>query len=108
LRLVEHLAYPVRIGPNSLVWFLDSYLHKLFNTIMEQGGKVVLCGLALENKGIDPKNVRDERIVIEKVPPFLMDAEGAEMTYTFWLSEGQRTELYLASLYGTLPPKWAI
>jgi hypothetical protein len=37
----------------------------------------------LENKGIDPNDVRDERIVIEKVPPFLMDAEGAEMTFTF-------------------------
>jgi predicted peroxiredoxin len=56
---------------------------ELFNTIMDEGGKVVLCELALENKGIDPKDVRDERIVIEKVPPFLMDAEGAEMTYTF-------------------------
>lgn len=56
---------------------------ELFNTILDQGGKIVLCELALENKGIDPKNVRDERIVIEKVPPFLMDADGAKMTYSF-------------------------
>lgn len=56
---------------------------ELFNTILDQGGKVVLCELALENKGIDPKDVRDERIKIEKVPPFLMDAEGAGMTFTF-------------------------
>jgi predicted peroxiredoxin len=55
----------------------------LFNTLMDQGGKVVLCELALENKGIEAKDVRDERIVIEKVPPFLMDAEGATMTFVF-------------------------
>ena len=56
---------------------------ELFNTILDQGGKIVLCELALENKGINPKDVRDERIVIEKVPPFLMDADGAKMTYSF-------------------------
>lgn len=56
---------------------------ELFNTILDQGGKIVLCELALENKGIDPKDVRDERIVIDKVPPFLMDADGAKMTYSF-------------------------
>ncbi|MBN1148747.1 MAG: DsrE family protein [Anaerolineales bacterium] len=56
---------------------------ELFNTLMELGKKVTLCELALENKGIDPKDMRDERIVIEKLPPFLMDAEGASMTYTF-------------------------
>jgi predicted peroxiredoxin len=55
----------------------------LFNTILENGKKVTLCELALENKGIDPKDVRDERVVIEKLPPFLMDADGAAMTYTF-------------------------
>jgi len=56
---------------------------ELFNTILDQGGKIVLCELALENKGIDPRDARDERIVIEKVPPFLMDADGAKMTYSF-------------------------
>ncbi|MEA3336646.1 MAG: DsrE family protein [Chloroflexota bacterium] len=55
----------------------------LFDTIMDLGGKVVLCELALENKGINPKDLRDERILIEKAPPFLMDAEGATMTFTF-------------------------
>ena len=55
----------------------------LFNTLIEYAPKVTLCELALENKGIDPKDVRDERIVIEKLPPFLMDAEGATMTFTF-------------------------
>jgi predicted peroxiredoxin len=55
----------------------------LLNTILEQGGKVVLCELALENQGIDPKDLRDPRILIQKAPPFLMDAEGAGMTYVF-------------------------
>jgi predicted peroxiredoxin len=56
---------------------------KLFNDILELGGKVVLCELALENKGIDPKDLRDKRIVVEKAPPFLMGADGAGMTYVF-------------------------
>ena len=55
----------------------------LFTTLLDMAEKVTLCELALENKGIDPKDVRDERIVIEKLPPFLMDAEGATMTYVF-------------------------
>ena len=55
----------------------------LFNTILDQGGKVAFCELAIENKGIDPKTLRDERIVVEKVPPFLMGAEGAGMTFVF-------------------------
>jgi predicted peroxiredoxin len=55
----------------------------LFKTIMDQGGKVAFCELAIENKGIDPKDLRDTRIVVQKVPPFLMDAEGARMTFAF-------------------------
>ncbi len=56
---------------------------ELFNTVIELGERVTLCELALENKGIDPKDVRDERIVIQPLPPFLMDAEGAAQTYVF-------------------------
>lgn len=56
---------------------------KLFNDILELGGRVVLCELALENKGISPDDLRDSRIIIEKAPPFLMAAEGAGMTYVF-------------------------
>jgi len=55
----------------------------LFNTIVEQKGKVVFCELAIENKGINPKDLRDERILVEKVPPFLMGASGAGMTFVF-------------------------
>ncbi len=56
---------------------------KLFNDILDLGGRVVLCELALENKGVTPQDLRDSRIIIEKAPPFLMAAEGAEMTYCF-------------------------
>jgi len=56
---------------------------ELFNTILDQKGKIVFCELAIVNKGIDPKDLRDSRIVIEKVPPFLMAAEGAKMTFVF-------------------------
>ncbi|MBN1668742.1 MAG: DsrE family protein [Anaerolineales bacterium] len=56
---------------------------ELFDTLIEMGQKVTLCELALENKGIDPEDLRDERIVIEKLPPFLMDVEGACQTYVF-------------------------
>jgi predicted peroxiredoxin len=56
---------------------------ELFNTLIEHAKKVTLCELALENKGIDPKDLRDPRIVIEQLPPFLMQAEGATQTYAF-------------------------
>jgi len=56
---------------------------KLFNDVLDLGGHIVLCVLALENKGIDPKDVRDSRITIGEAPPFLMAAEGAGLTFTF-------------------------
>ncbi|HEY52159.1 MAG TPA: peroxiredoxin [Caldilineae bacterium] len=91
------LDYDVHVFlcPAGAKWALKGELEKLgqpkglpdpiglFNTIMDLGGKVVLCELALENKDIDPKDLRDERIIIEKAPPFLMDIEGAGLTFTF-------------------------
>jgi predicted peroxiredoxin len=56
---------------------------ELFNTILDQNGKVVFCELAIENKGIDPKELRDSRIAIRKVPSFLMGSQGAGMTFVF-------------------------
>jgi predicted peroxiredoxin len=56
---------------------------ELFNTILDQNGTIILCELALENKGIKPEDLRDDRIVIKNAPSFLMDAEGAAMTLTF-------------------------
>ena len=55
----------------------------LFNDIMDLGGEVILCELALENKGINPKDLRDERIKITSAPPFLMKIENANITFSF-------------------------
>jgi predicted peroxiredoxin len=55
----------------------------LFNTILDDGGTIILCELALENKGIKAEDLRDDRIVIKNAPSFLLDAEGACMTLTF-------------------------
>lgn len=85
----------VFICPAGARWFLKGELEKLgtpkglpnpvelFNTILDLGGEVILCELALENKDIDPDDLRDERIQIKKAPPFLMDVEGAAQTYVF-------------------------
>jgi predicted peroxiredoxin len=56
---------------------------KLFDTILEQGGTVILCELALGAKDIKCEDLRDERIVVKTAPSFLMDAEGADMTLCF-------------------------
>lgn len=55
----------------------------LFNDILDLGAEVILCELALENKGIDPEDLRDERIQIKKAPPFLMEIEDANITFCF-------------------------
>jgi predicted peroxiredoxin len=91
------LDYEVHIFicPAGARWMLKGEMEKLgtpkglpnpinlFNDILEQGGEIVLCELALENKDIDPKDLRDERILIKKAPPYLMDIEGAALTFTF-------------------------
>jgi len=85
----------VFICPAGARWFLKGSLEELgqpkglpnpvelFNDILDQGAKIVLCELALENKGIEPKDLRDDRISIKKAPPFLMDIDGAALTFTF-------------------------
>jgi predicted peroxiredoxin len=54
----------------------------LFNTIRDNGGKVILCELALEAKDIRPEQVR-EGVEIMNAPSFLLDAQGADLTFTF-------------------------
>jgi predicted peroxiredoxin len=56
---------------------------ELFDTILDEGGTVILCELALENKGIKPEDLRDERIEIKNAPSFLMEAEGAGLSLVF-------------------------
>src|SRR3970282_2840926 len=55
---------------------------KLFNDVLDLGGHIVLCVFALENKGIDPYDVRDRRITIGEAPAFLMAVEGAGVLFT--------------------------
>ncbi|MBP6470265.1 MAG: DsrE family protein, partial [Chloroflexi bacterium] len=55
---------------------------KLYNDIMAEGGRVILCELALENKGIKVEDVR-EGVEILSAPAFLLDAQGAGMSLTF-------------------------
>ena len=55
----------------------------LFSDVLDLRGEIVLCELALENKDIDPKDLRDERILIKKAPPYLVDVVGASQTYVF-------------------------
>jgi predicted peroxiredoxin len=55
---------------------------QLYDDILSEGGKVILCELALENKGIDPANVRDG-VEIMNAPSFLLEAQGAGLSLTF-------------------------
>lgn len=56
---------------------------ELFNTILDEGGRIVLCELAIENKGIKKEDLRDQRIEIMNAPSFLLQAQGAGITFTF-------------------------
>lgn len=56
---------------------------ELFNTILDEGGTVILCELALENKGIKVEDLRDDRILIKNAPSFLLDAQGAGLSFVF-------------------------
>jgi predicted peroxiredoxin len=56
---------------------------ELFDTILNEGGRIILCELALEAKDIKKEDLRDERIEILNAPSFLLDAEGAGITLTF-------------------------
>jgi predicted peroxiredoxin len=55
---------------------------ELYDTIVAEGGKVILCELALENKGIDPADVRDG-VEIMNAPSFLLEADGAGLSLVF-------------------------
>ncbi len=56
---------------------------ELFDTILDEGGRIILCELALENKGIRKEDLRDERIEVLNAPSFLLQAQGAGITFTF-------------------------
>jgi predicted peroxiredoxin len=55
---------------------------QLYNDIIDQGGRVILCELALENKDIKVEDVR-EGVEILNAPSFLLDAQGAGLSLVF-------------------------
>jgi predicted peroxiredoxin len=55
---------------------------QLFDDILSEGGRVILCELALENKDIKVDDVR-EGVEIMTAPSFLMDAQGAGLSFVF-------------------------
>ena len=54
----------------------------LYDTILAEGGHVILCELALENKGIKKEDLR-EGVEIMNAPSFLLDAVGAGLSLVF-------------------------
>ena len=54
----------------------------LYNTILAEGGHVILCELALENKGIKKEDLR-EGVEIMNAPSFLLEAQGAGLSLVF-------------------------
>lgn len=91
---VDHKVH-VFFCPAGAKWLLEGELETLgtpkglpnpvglFEDILELGGEVILCELALENKGIQPEDLRDSRIKIKKAPPYLLQIDGAELSFTF-------------------------
>jgi predicted peroxiredoxin len=55
---------------------------QLFDDIINEGGRVILCELALENKGIKTEDVR-QGVEIMNAPSFLLDAQGAGLSLVF-------------------------
>ena len=55
---------------------------KLYNDILAEGGHIILCELALENKGIKKEDLR-EGVEIMNAPSFLLEAQGAGLSLVF-------------------------
>ena len=55
---------------------------QLFDDVLSEGGRVILCELALENKGIKKEDVR-AGVEIMSAPSFLLDAQGAGLSLVF-------------------------
>ena len=55
---------------------------QLYDDIVSEGGRIILCELALENKDIKVEDVR-EGVEIMSAPSFLLDAVGAGLSLVF-------------------------
>jgi len=82
MAVVCNRDFPTRIKPILIIstyrLSLDNKVHVF---ICPAGARWMLNGeLALENKDIEPKDLRDERMLIKEGPPFQKDVEGASQT----------------------------
>ncbi len=55
---------------------------ELYDTILDEGGRIILCELALEDKDIKVEDLR-EGVEIMNAPGFLLEVQGAGLTFTF-------------------------
>ncbi len=55
---------------------------KLYEDVVSEGGRVILCELALENKSIKMEDVR-EGVEVMSAPAFLLEAQGAGLSLVF-------------------------
>jgi predicted peroxiredoxin len=55
---------------------------QLYGDILAEGGHIILCELALENKGIKKEDLR-EGVEIMNAPSFLLEAQGAGLSLVF-------------------------
>ena len=55
---------------------------QLYEDILAEGGHIILCELALENKGIKKEELR-EGVEIMNAPSFLLEAQGAGLSLVF-------------------------
>ena len=55
---------------------------QLYDDILAENGRIILCELALENKGIAVEDLRDG-VEILNAPSFLLDAQGAGLSLVF-------------------------
>ena len=55
---------------------------QLYDDILAEGGRIILCELALENKGIEVEDLR-KGVEILTAPSFLLDAQGAGLSLVF-------------------------
>ena len=55
---------------------------KLYEDIVSEGGRVIMCELALENKSIKMEDVR-EGVKVMSAPAFLLEAQGAGLSLVF-------------------------
>jgi predicted peroxiredoxin len=55
---------------------------QLYDDILAEGGHIILCELALENKGIAKEELR-EGVETRNAPSFLLEAQGAGLSLVF-------------------------